>query len=419
MDLGPGPSLRYPIFGLLLVGAVTTPAHGTPDLETLVQEGIDAGFPGFVLVVDRPGAATRIEAAGLADVAKNEPLSTDHAFHYASITKLFAAVTALRLVDRGMLTLDAPLLERLPSDPRVAALPHASAVTIRSLLDHSSGFYATNNDPEYIRAWIGPDAGKAWSWGPAEFLALAARGEPLGLPGEGHFYSDTNYLLLGMVIEAATGLPYGQVLEQEVLVPLGLDSIYLFSSVTPRAHLPIPTVRGYLQMSDVIDQITELSDRFPEVRDGLRDTTEAGERLDAVAGLVGTAGDLAALGRAVFGTPFLSSESRAILLESGTALAGEPVGSEAQRTTSAYRRADGILVTAEGDGPGGSNTLLAYHPGSDTIIVALTNIFGLWSESDFFLDRCVTVILAEESATGADPSSTARTAAPGRRTRAH
>lgn len=351
-----------------------------PDLRVLLDRAVEHGLPGISLVIDRPGRELRVGAAGHASLAAGEALTPDHAIHWASVTKQVTAAAVLRLADAGGLSLDRPILELL-DEPEVAALPRATEVRVRQLLDHSSGFYATNNDPEYVAAWLGPEAGAHVRWGPRDFLRLAAKGEPLGRPGEGHFYSDTNYILLGMIVERVTGTPLPRHVAETIFEPLGMSSTYYLSELVPGQAPPVPTARGYLRLSEVVRQIVDV-ERFPRVADDLLDSTAAGERLDGAAGIVGTARDLHRFARAYLVGDLLSPASRGLVLAVADGLESEPPGSERQRIATAYRSESGVLITAEGDGPGGSHSLVALHPESGTLVVALTNHFGFFDEAE-------------------------------------
>jgi D-alanyl-D-alanine carboxypeptidase len=169
------------------------------------------------------------------------------ALHVVIVIKTFTAVAVLRLVEERKLSLDATLKDLLGE--AAARIPYADRITVSQLLDHSSGIYATNNDMDYLITVIGRNADPARVWKPEEMIALAdkSRSKPSSLPGEGHFYSDTNYILLGMIVERASGRPFKEYLEKTVLEPLGMRSTYFYSDYLGKnAHPPIATVQGYL-----------------------------------------------------------------------------------------------------------------------------------------------------------------------------
>ncbi len=129
-----------------------------------------------------------------------------------------------------------------------------------------------------------------------------------------------------------------------------------------------------------------LSSRLPGE---LIETTAAGERIDAAAGLVTTVGDLHLFGRALFHGELIEPATQGWLMSVASGLENEPVGTGRLAVLRAYHKPYGVLITAEGDGPGGAVTLLAYHPATGAIIVGFTNIFGLFDEADFMLSVTV------------------------------
>jgi D-alanyl-D-alanine carboxypeptidase len=139
-------------------------------------------------------------------------------FGVGSNTKLFIAVTMVKLQEEGLLTLDDHLYQWLPSFPHVD-----SSITIRQLLKHESGLFDYWNDnPSLItQAW--PDTGRFWT--PQEIIGSI--GQPHFAPGNGYSYSNTNYVLAGMIIEAATGQTWIQILHDIVFDPLSLDSTFV------------------------------------------------------------------------------------------------------------------------------------------------------------------------------------------------
>src|SRR5262249_198554 len=134
--------------------------------------------------------------------------------------------------------------------------------------DHSSGIYATNNDMDYLTTVIGPKADPARVWTPAELIALAGedRNKPLGKPGQGHYYADTNYILLGMIVEKVSTRPFKEPIKQTLLVPLGMNSPYFYSSfLGNEAHPPVPTVQGYLLATGELRSVIAVNSMFKSV----------------------------------------------------------------------------------------------------------------------------------------------------------
>jgi D-alanyl-D-alanine carboxypeptidase len=137
-------------------------------------------------------------------------LTPGRPFRIASNTKTFTAAATLRLVEQGAIGLDDPLAER--ASPELVALLRqdgyaVDAITIRQLLQHTSGLYDYAEDPN-DEAEVTADPGRRWIR--ADQVREATRlGDPLGPPGQQFAYSDTGYILLGDIIERATGKTLG------------------------------------------------------------------------------------------------------------------------------------------------------------------------------------------------------------------
>jgi D-alanyl-D-alanine carboxypeptidase len=365
-------------------------------LKSLLQKGIDRGYPGIAVLVQSANGRIRSAAAGYSDLEKRTPMRVEDAFHIASINKTFTAVAVLRLVDENKLSLSATLNECLGE--AVAQIPNAERITVAQLLDHSSGIYATNNDMDYLTTVIGPKADPARVWKSAELIALASkdRSKPSGEPGQGHYYADTNYILLGMIVERISGRPLKEYLTRTLLVPLGMNSTYFYSSFLGKdAHPPLRTVQGYLLATDELRSVITVNDMFKPVpgdkRSGgqLLNTTLAAERIDAAGGLVTTLPDLLKYASALFHGKLLTSKSQAFLMSVAGGMNAQPVGQKRVWAMQAIHERYGVLVYKEGDGPGGVNTLMAYNPSTGEIFLGFINIFGYFNEVDFLMDDVI------------------------------
>jgi D-alanyl-D-alanine carboxypeptidase len=217
-------------------------------LDALVAKG---KVPHVVLGVDRAdGSALFRGAAGAARPA-GEALRPDSPFFIASVTKLFTAVVTLRLAERGALDLADPLSAHLPASllaglSRYGGDDHTSALTVEHLLSQTSGLadyfeQRPRGGQSMLDALTG---GEDRSWDVEQAVAIAKQlpcpAPPLEIAtlragkGKAH-YADTNYQLLGAVLEAASGVPLGQLFHDEVLDPLALDQSYLWGHTEPRS----------------------------------------------------------------------------------------------------------------------------------------------------------------------------------------
>lgn len=241
-------------------------------------------------------------------------------------------------------------------------------------------------------------------------LADERRQKPAAEPGNGHHYSDTNYILLGMIIEKTAGEPLKRYVGRTIIEPLGMRSTFYYSDRLPAAGRPPVTVQGYLLATKEIRSVISIAPMFPTVekrKNGdLLNTTLAAERIDATAGIVSTLPDLAKFAAALFRGKLLSPSSQKVLLAAGEGMEKEKIGKHRIWTLQSARTPAGVLLYKEGDGPGGVNTLMAYSPAEDEIFLGFTNIFGNFDEVDFMIDNVAVPILEADSAGHRPPSGT-------------
>jgi CubicO group peptidase (beta-lactamase class C family) len=362
-------------------------------LRSLLQKGIDRGYPGIAVMIQSPDGGVESAAAGYSDLEHHVRMRVDDGFQMASISKTLTAVAVLRLVDAHKLSLSTTLKECLGE--AVAKIPNAERITVSQLLDHSSGIYPTNNDMDYLTTVIGPKADPTRSWTPQELIALAIKPQnhPTSEPGQGHHYSDTNYILLGMIVEKVSGHPFKEHLSQTVLTPLGMNSTYFYSSFLGKnADPPVRTVQGYLLATDELRSAININGMFKAVPGDRRsegqllNTTLAAERIDAAAGLVTILPDLLKFASALFRGELLSEKSQAFLMSAGESMNAQSLDKKRIWAMQAVRKPYGVLVYKDGDGPGGVNTLMAYNPATHKIFVGFINVFGYFNEVDFLMD---------------------------------
>ncbi|MEV8562298.1 serine hydrolase domain-containing protein [Streptomyces sp. NPDC051917] len=194
--------------------APARPWAGERAARQAVRRLTEAHLPGAIaLIRDRGRTATA--AAGYADVATKRPMtSTDH-LRIGSNTKVFTATVVLQLVAEHRLSLDDTVQQLLPG-----IIHGGDHVTVRQLLNHTSGLYPFDRDPASMAPYLRGDAGYYWS--PRRLVALADTHTPLFAPGTTFSYSNTNYFLLGLIIEKVTHHSYEQELNRRIITPLTL-----------------------------------------------------------------------------------------------------------------------------------------------------------------------------------------------------
>jgi D-alanyl-D-alanine carboxypeptidase len=202
---------------------LATPEPLTPRLEAaLFQAALDASLhateaPGATFAVVRSGELLWTGAGGVAPDGSS--LAADSQMVIGSVTKTFVAALILQLVEEGRVNLDATLAEYLPD----LALTGADTISLRQLLDHTSGLADVFN--EATRIGIEEDPYRPWS--ATELISVLH--EPWYAPGENWAYANTNYLLLTLVAERVTGFSLEQLLTDRFGAPLGLTGSRLLS----------------------------------------------------------------------------------------------------------------------------------------------------------------------------------------------
>ncbi len=218
-------------------GATTAAPPSTAPLRAGLTSLVSVGATPGALGVVTTGTRTTFVSAGQPSVAGPQAFRLHQPFRAGSVTKSIVATLVLRLVSDGTLRLDDTVERWLPG-----MLPRGRELSVRSLLQHTSGLSDHLAGPT-AGTLLAPLLGDpAHRFAPSELVRSVARRPLLFEPGTGWAYSNTNYVLLGLIVEAATGQPLGRVLERRLLRPLDLHETRL-----PRdASLPPNAVHGYL-----------------------------------------------------------------------------------------------------------------------------------------------------------------------------
>jgi D-alanyl-D-alanine carboxypeptidase len=203
------------VVALDFFGRSSLPADRQDRIGRALDALIATGVPGAVAFV-RDGRRTILLARGVADTATQAPMRTTARFRVASITKTFVAAVVLQLVGEGRLSLD----ERV-DDVAPGLLPRAdAAITVRELLHHTSGLYDFASDWRWFWPYFHGNPGRRWA--PRQLLAFALSHPRLFRPGSRWRYSNTNYVVLGLIVQAVTRQSIATELKDRLFVPLGL-----------------------------------------------------------------------------------------------------------------------------------------------------------------------------------------------------
>lgn len=184
---------------------------------------VTGNFPGLSVAIVYKDNTTVAYTSGFNDKEKQLPLKTTDALMQGSVGKTYASAIALKLVKEGKLDLDKKVLEYLGHYPWYSRIPNASAITVRMLMNHTSGVMRYEFKKQFTED-LTANPGKDWK--PEELLQYILDERASFAAGEGWEYSDTNYILLGMIIEKITGKNYYLLVKENILNPLGLHETY-------------------------------------------------------------------------------------------------------------------------------------------------------------------------------------------------
>ncbi|KDN82169.1 serine hydrolase domain-containing protein [Kitasatospora cheerisanensis] len=270
----------------------------------MTDPGYSTSALGAVRVDGRPVWSN---ATGVADLASGRPADPRGAFRIGSATKTFVATTLLQLVGEHRLGLDDRLETLLPG-----AVPNSGTITVRQLLDHTSGVADYTQDPAFAfdDTWL--TGGRYTSYRLRDLVDLANKYPPAFAPGQDWQYSNTNYILAGMIIEKLTGHSWNDEVTRRIIRPLRLTGTRMPGDFP---FIPGPHAHGYLKSAAGPVDVTVLNPSM------------AG----SAGGGISTAADLTAFLDALLGGRLLRPAELAAMKQTSTHGEGRTYGLGLQR----------------------------------------------------------------------------------------
>jgi D-alanyl-D-alanine carboxypeptidase len=226
---------------LVLAAATTTSNAARPATRAALQRAADrvvaSGIPGAIALV-RDGSSTIAVTSGYGDVARKTPIRATDRFRVGSLTKTFVSTLALKLVDEGRLSLDDTVERWLPG-----LVPNGDKINLRQLLNMRAGLYDyLNQDQTIVNRFKAGDTTHRYA--PRELVRLATAHAPNFAPGTGYAYCNTCYVLIGLIVEKATGHSIGAELRSRIFEPMELAQTTF--DTQPRIAGPHP--HGYVRL---------------------------------------------------------------------------------------------------------------------------------------------------------------------------
>ncbi len=298
------------------------------------------------------------------------PPRADTHFRIASNTKTMAAAVIMQLAQESKLSLEDPVSKYVPG------VPNGDNITIAELLEMRSGLYNYTNAPEFS-ASLDRDHTKVWS--PAELLAIAFAHPPNFAPGTAYEYNNTNYALLGLIIEKVDGKPLAQAMQDRLFGPLNMQHTELPASTVNT--IPEPYSHGYLYGSSSV-ALVGTPPYSPEVQAAARagtllptDYTDLNHSFAAAAGgVISTANDLAVWIKALVGGRVLNAEYQRRWLDSlQPEDPSKPDGQQYGYGIAQLHWAANTIYFHGGETPG-YNSFMGYDLSNQVTLVVWTNL---------------------------------------------
>lgn len=375
------------VLALLIAGCSSAPAPSTPPApktsqspnlkhidQSALQTMLNAAakellIPGAVIVLHAPQGNFTV-TYGTTQLGATIPPTADTYFRIASNTKTMTAALILQLTQENKLRLDDPVSKY------IHGVPNGNNITIAQLLEMRSGLYNYTNAPKIM---ANMDHRPARVWPPAELLAIAFAHKPTFPPGKAYEYNNTNYILLGLIVEKITGQSLAQAMKDRLFDPLHLEHTFLPASSDNT--LPIPYSHGYLYGSSSVAMIGE-PPYSPQVQAAARagtllpkDYTNLNHSFAAGAGAaISTANDLTTWIQALVSGRMLNAEYQRRWLDSPQPQ--DPTKPKGQQYGYGIARIQWgpNTIYFHGGETAGFNSFMGYDPGNRVTLVVWTNL---------------------------------------------
>jgi D-alanyl-D-alanine carboxypeptidase len=324
----------------------------------LIEKMEEFVVPGALVGVWIPGEGNLIIEEGMSDIGTGKPISKRDHVRIGSVTKSITVTVILQLVDEGLISLNDPLNKFFPEIEN-------STATIGELANMRSGIFNYTEDEDFVILLFENLLRK---WAPQELVDVANGNLPYFSPDVGWHYSNTNTVILGMIVEQVTGNFIGDEITERVTEPLGL-----FNTIYPTTpDMPEPFSRGYVEFD-------------PE--SGLENVTFSDPSSSAASGaMVSSLLDLRSWGEALGKGTLLKEETQKERIDSLTPIIFDPCDDDEserpKRSCPEYDRYGfGIGELSGWIGHTGEyigyESLVMYEPQSESVVVILVNIFGV------------------------------------------
>ncbi|MEO8209532.1 MAG: serine hydrolase domain-containing protein [bacterium] len=317
--------------------------------KLLVQQAFEElKVPGAIIGVWMGGYEPWTTTFGVADLKTNQPILMSDKMRIGSITKTFTGTVLLQLVDEGKLSLSDKLSKFYPD------YPNGQNITIEEIGDMTSGIYNYSEDESFVDGMM-KDMTKPYT--PQELISISEKHEPYFAPDSGFHYSNTNFILLGLIIEKLTGNSLQTEIQNRIVNPLGMkETTFEINSTFPDPH-----AHGYLYMDSTSAEPTDVSNLNPSWG-------------WAAGAMISTLGDLQLYAKPLATGQLLSARTQADRLKWGKGFTPTSGGWADKPLNYGFAIADFDGAYGHNGGIPGFNSFMAYLPEKDATIIVLANM---------------------------------------------
>ena len=351
-------------------------ARSTGVVASRLSAAVDAGIPGIAArITTESGSVSRVAQASWS--REDGRIRDDSQFRMGSNIKPMIAAITLQLVDDGTLQLTDSIDRWLPG-----AVPDGAHITIRQLLNHTSGLGDYIGDPRILAKEIGADPQPV---SPATLLEIGVETPRLGQPGAAYSYSNTNYIALGLILQRATGASVADLLEHRIIRPLSLHDTYLAADGHSRDGKQLAD--GYEpDAGDLAPLLPAGAPAGTAFSGPARGTHVLVTHLDpswafSAAGLVSTQADEGRFLRALLGGRVVSPKSLDLMKATVPEVPGDAKTDRYGLGLEQFNSPCGPVWGHTGGVPGYATENYASADGTRSVSVASTTLFGLHDPS--------------------------------------
>ncbi|KAK5994165.1 D-alanyl-D-alanine carboxypeptidase-like protein [Cladobotryum mycophilum] len=335
-------------------------------IEAILNESVAAGVPGLSAAIYSARGQWTF-TTGVSDLQKLQPVETTHLFGIGSITKVLVAVVVLQLIEEERLQLSDSVGKILSSEV-YAGIDDGEDATVMQLLSHTAGIDSWEDDPLWIRKGRGSETDPAHVWKKSEPLEYIHRSKTTAPDPGQYYYSNTNYTLLGLIIENVTKSTVEAEIRQRIIEPLGMEHIFLEGFERPNKGL-LP--RRYHWATDTFRDTAGICSSFPELGGNLIDCTSSNLSTEwAAGGMVSSASDLVKFAAALRDGRLLRPESLAVMKDWRPTTGPNEVGHGLFR----MKRSEDSVWLGHFGGVLGFTGALWWAEKGDCIICVLSNV---------------------------------------------